>query len=53
MGAKVVIWHKMERWRAVHYTRYHFGVGGTAGDAIHGISFIFWVNMGTIYRATS
>ena len=29
------------------------GVGGTAGDAIHGISFITWVNMGTIYGATS
>jgi len=30
-----------------------FTAGGTAGDAIHGISFITWVNMGTIYGATS
>ena len=29
------------------------GIGGTAGDAIHGISYITWVNMGTIYGATS
>ena len=27
--------------------------GGSLGDAIHGISFITWVNMGTIYGATS
>ncbi len=29
------------------------GVGGTAGDAIHGQSFIVWENIGTIYGATS
>ena len=27
--------------------------GGSLGDAIHGTSFITWVNMGTIYGATS
>ncbi len=32
---------------------YGFTVGGTAGDAIHGNSFIVWENIGTIYGATS
>jgi len=32
---------------------YGFTVGGTAGDAIHGQSFIVWENTGTIYGATS
>ena len=32
---------------------YGFTVGGTAGDAIHGQSFIVWENIGTIYGATS
>ena len=31
----------------------NFGLGGTAGDAIHGQSFIVWENIGTIYGATS
>jgi len=30
-----------------------FTVGGTAGDAIHGNSFIVWENTGTIYGAIS
>ncbi len=30
-----------------------FGNKGTAGDAIHGQSFIVWENIGTIYGATS
>jgi hypothetical protein len=29
----------------------NFGLGGTAGDAIHGISFITWTATGTIYGA--
>lgn len=29
----------------------NFGLGGTAGDAIHGNSFITWTATGTIYGA--
>ena len=32
-------------------TYHNFGLGGTAGDAIHGNSFIVWENIGTIYGA--
>jgi hypothetical protein len=32
-------------------THHNYGLGGAAGDAIHGNSFIVWENIGTIYGA--
>lgn len=34
-------------------TYHNFGLGGAAGDAIHGNSFIVWENIGTIYGGIS